>query len=47
MTETHNSGLDKESNKTNSSHSSVSITLSPSKSYGKLCPMPGVKQRKI
>ena len=47
MTETHNSDLDKENKKTNSNHSSLSITLSPSKSYGKLCLMPGVKQRKI
>jgi hypothetical protein len=47
MTETYNSDLDKENKKTNSNHSSLSITLSPSKSYGKLCLMPGVKQRKI
>jgi len=47
MTETHNRDLDKEDKKTTSNHSSLSITLSPSKSYGKLCLMPGVKQRKI
>jgi hypothetical protein len=47
MIETHYSDLDKENEKTNGSHTSVSITSSLSKSYGKLCLMPRAKQRKI